>query len=507
MKLQKVNGIQVADLVTPGLFIKQRVVIPLWVTMPYYSARWVLRQLVRLVRLLVRVWPVSVPVLAGLVAYVRYGWVGPVALVVALAAVGVAWRESSPVTFDALVIRRGRGALRGVRLYRRLWGAAMDATGLARRSPAAVYVPRITAISSTRWTDTLSVRLLHGQTPADLHDQAEGLRHVFGAYRATVREIAPGRVDLRFYARDPLTAVVPALPAPQVVDLGALPVGRTEEGDTYRLRLTDTHVLVVGATGAGKRSPVWSTVRALVPGIDAGLVTLTGLDPKGGMELWPGRPLFAHYADTSPTEMVECLEAAVVRMLARRDRLKAAGLQSFTPSPGDPFELVIIDELAFLTAYLPDKGLRERVKAALSLLLSQGRAPGFCVMAALQDPRKDILSFRNLFPTRIALRLAEDSEVDMTLGDGALDAGARCHEIPLSLPGVGYVRLDGIPEPTRVRFGHITDADLADMVTGASRQVASGRLVHEDGTPVGIDLREPLTVQLPVGPRRPMDER
>lgn len=499
--MQKVNGIQVADLVTPGLFIKQRVVIPLWVTMPYYAARWTIRKLARLVVRLARIWPVTVPVLTGLVLFVRYGWHGPALLAAGLAAAGVGWQQVHPVSFDTYVTRRARGAWRGVRLYRRLWGPAMDATGLTRRSPSAVYVPRITSISSTRWTDTLSVRLLHGQTPADLHDQAEGLRHVFGAYRATVREVKPGRVDLRFYARDPLTAVVPALPAPQVIDIAALPVGRTEEGETYRLRLTDTHVLVVGATGAGKRSPVWSTVRALVPGIDAGLVSLTGLDPKGGMELYPGRALFAHYADTSAVEMVECLEAAVDRMLVRRDRLKAAGLQAFTPTAGDPFELVIIDELAYLTAYLPDRALRDRVKAALSLLLSQGRAPGFCVMAALQDPRKDILSFRNLFPTRIALRLAEDSEVDMTLGDGALEAGARCHEIPLTLPGVGYVRIDGIPEPTRVRFGHVTDPDLADMAATASR-----RLTHED-TPAGIDLREPVTVQLPVHPRRSLDER
>jgi S-DNA-T family DNA segregation ATPase FtsK/SpoIIIE len=197
----------------------------------------------------------------------------------------------------------------------------MDGTGLTRRTPSAVYVPRITRIVSTRWTDTVSVRLLHGQTPAELQDQAEGLRHVFGAYRATVREVAPGRVDLRFYARDPLTAAVPAISADRTVDLAALPVGRTEEGLVYRICLTGTHVLVVGATGAGKSSPVWSMVSGLVPGIRAGLVTLTGLDPKGGMELFPGRALFTHYADESPEAMVTCLEAAAARMLARRDRL------------------------------------------------------------------------------------------------------------------------------------------------------------------------------------------
>jgi S-DNA-T family DNA segregation ATPase FtsK/SpoIIIE len=507
VKLRRVNGVQVADLVNAGLIVKERAVLPLKVTVPFYAARWMVRRFVRLLVWLARVWPVSVPVLAGLVLFARFGRVGPIALAAGLAAAGAAWRTEHPVSFDALVVRRARGAWRGVRVYRRLWGPAMDGTGLTRRTPSALYVPKVVRISSTRWVDTVSVRLLHGQTPAELQQQIEGLRHVFGAYRGTVREVKPGRVDMRFYARDPLTAIVPALPLDPVVDPVALPVGRTEEGMVYRLRLNGTHVLVAGATGAGKRSPLWSIVRAVTPAIDAGLVSLTGLDPKGGMELYPGRPLFTHYAD-EPAEMVGCLEVAVDRMISRRDRLKALGLREFTPTPGDPFEIIIIDELAYLTAYLTDRALRDRVKAALSLLLSQGRAPGVCVVAALQDPRKDILSFRNLFPTRIALRLAEASEVDMTLGDGALDAGARCHEIPLALPGVGYVRLDGIPEPTRVRFGHVTDDDLADMVALIGGPEAPG-----GPDALGIDLREPLTIHLPPGtgpiirPRGPLDDR
>jgi hypothetical protein len=53
---------------------------------------------------------------------------------------------------------------------------------------------------------------------------------------------------------------------------------------------------------------------------------------------------------------------------------------------------------AALTAYQPDRKLRERTMAALATLTTQGRAGGFCVVAALQDPRKEVLSIRNLFP-------------------------------------------------------------------------------------------------------------
>jgi S-DNA-T family DNA segregation ATPase FtsK/SpoIIIE len=63
----------------------------------------------------------------------------------------------------------------------------------------------------------------------------------------------------------------------------------------------------------------------------------------------------------------------------------------------------------------------------------------------------------------VALRLDEASQIDMVLGAGAREQGARCDQIPTRLPGVGYVRLDGVREPTRVRAGYVTDEDIAVM--------------------------------------------
>ena len=97
------------------------------------------------------------------------------------------------------------------------------------------------------------------------------------------------------------------------------------------------------------------------------------------------------------------------------------------------------------------------------MVLSQGRALGFCVLACVQDPRKEILPFRDLYPTRIALRVTEDTHSNLTLGDGAKERGALCHLIREDTPGVGYLRMDGVAEPVRVRFGHVTDADIAAM--------------------------------------------
>jgi len=60
--------------------------------------------------------------------------------------------------------------------------------------------------------------------------------------------------------------------------------------------------------------------------------------------------------------------------------------------------VVLVDEVAFLTAYQADRKLKDRTLAALATLTTQGRAVGYCVVAALQDPRKEVMNIRNLFP-------------------------------------------------------------------------------------------------------------
>jgi DNA segregation ATPase FtsK/SpoIIIE, S-DNA-T family len=76
---------------------------------------------------------------------------------------------------------------------------------------------------------------------------------------------------------------------------------------------------------------------------------------------------------------------------------------------------------------------------------------------------EDVLTIRNLFPDRIAMRLDEPEQVDMVLGDGARDRGAACELIPADPAtgaGVAFVRLESDPDPVRVRAGWVTDADI-----------------------------------------------
>jgi S-DNA-T family DNA segregation ATPase FtsK/SpoIIIE len=405
-------------------------------------------------------------VLAGAALWHVTGWPGLAAVVLVLIAAMVAWRWRWPVSFARWVDVPARGWWRGWH-YRRHWGAVMTIGRLAPVYQGRALLPVLGKVTATGYTDRVRVRLVSGQSAADFAARAANLAHGFGAVLCRVHTIAPGVLVLEFVRRDALAAVIPALPIPAHVDLRALPIGRREDGLPWLARVHGTHVLIAGATGAGKASLLWSIIRAMLPALAAGLVRVWAADPKL-MELAYGRAIFDRYGryTADPADIVAMLEDAVAEMQARAASF-AGRHREHTPTAKHPFTVIMVDEVAFLTAYLPDKQLRDRVKAALATLTTQGRAVGFAVVAALQDPRKEVMSIRNLFPDRIAMRLDEPEQVDMVLGDGARDRGATADLIPTDPAtgaGVAYVRLHTDPDPVRVRAAWVTDADIAAMV-------------------------------------------
>src|SRR6202043_8188 len=166
---------------------------------------------------------------------------------------------------------------------------------------------------------------------------------------------------------DPLATVVPALAVPPTTDLSAVPVGVAEDGGIWCLRLAGSHVLVAGVTGAGKGSVIWSLLRGICPAIAAGTAQVWAIDPKGGMELGPGRALFARFAADDFEAMADLLDTAVTVMRARAARL-AGNSRKHQASVDEPLIVVVIDELATLTAYLPDRKVKDRIAQAVSLL-------------------------------------------------------------------------------------------------------------------------------------------
>jgi hypothetical protein len=448
--------------------------LPIWAVVVWETVK----ALAWLVATYVRHWYATLPATGLTWLYLAHGWQALAGLVAGTTVVAFGWAYGHRPSWLRFgwwpILARVRRLV-----YRRRWIAAMVTAKLSVSYDKRTIIPEIRRVRCRAGCDEVTVRMVTGQIPDDFAKASERLAHTFG-----VRQVKamPGptyaTVVLVLMRGDSLHQTVPPLPVPDAPDSTALPIGVQEDGDLYRLRLFGTQVLIVGATGSGKGSVIWSIVRALAGGVADGLVELWGLDPKGGMELGIGRPLFARFASRDFAEMAAMIEQAAATAQERAARL-AGQTRQHVPTVDEPLIVLVIDELANLTAYLTERQLKDRIKAALGIVLTQSRAVGVHVVAAIQDPRKEVLPARGLFPTRIGLRLSEPAEVDMVLGDGMRDRGALCDRIPQTQPGIGYVVLEGDPTPMRVRLTYCDDTTIRDMAHD------HGRLRLVDGKTAG----------------------
>lgn len=406
-----------------------------------------------------------------LIAYWLTFTIGPVPVVIFAALIGAilwAWSVKHHESFERLVGRPFRTHWRRVTRYELGWNTRMRLVGLTRHIDRRFAVPRLGRVVAAEGIDHVMISLPPGLTPADVDEAADILAHAYRARHCRVRMRGPAAVQLDFVFTDRLAEIVEPAPLLAHPDLEYLEIGVTEDGWPWCVKLLGSHILVAGVTGSGKGSVVWSIIRRIAPAIRDRTVDVWAIDPKGGMELAPGRSLFARFAADEFEQMAELLEDAVTLMRARAVRL-AGNVRVHRPAREEPLVVILIDEVANLTAYLPDRKLRERITQSLAVLLTQGRAVGVSVVAALQDPRKEVLGLRNLFPTKIALRLDERTQVDMVLGDAARELGADADRISESTPGVGYVRSDGIREPVRVRASWISDNEITRIAAMYAR--------------------------------------
>jgi hypothetical protein len=245
--------------------------------------------------------------------------------------------------------------------------------------------------------------------------------------------------------------------------LQGVPIAKDLNGRTCRIPIEGNHWFIAARTGGGKSSWIWSLVLGLAPAWKLGLVKFWGCDPKM-IELAIGRDWWEHYADDDVSS-VEMLEQCVKEMHERSRQMQGVR-RKFTPSVQTPLNVVVIDEMGYLSAYLNDKKLQQRAQTAIAALLAKGRAPGFAVVGVVQDPRKETCGFRDLFSIRIAGGLPAPM-VDLVLGDGMYEAGAYCDQIPLSEPGVAYVISERTLKPVCVRAAWCSDDDIQGMLQGA----------------------------------------
>jgi DNA segregation ATPase FtsK/SpoIIIE, S-DNA-T family len=335
-----VTGEQVAQLHNGDPFA-----VPAW-RAPVYRTPFVFVAIVQVARLVWRLirflarHPVAVlAVVGGIVLWRVIGGAGLLVLAASTVVVLVVWRWRFPASFARFIGTPVRGRWRAWH-YRRRWGAVMTIGRLAPAYQGRILLPVLGKVSATRYTDRVRVRLVSGQSADDFAARAPNLAHGFGAVLCRVHTTAPGVLVLEFVRRDALAPVIPALPIPAHADPRALPVGRREDGLPWLVRVHGTHVLIAGATGAGKASLLWSIVRAMVPAMAAGLVQVWAADPKL-MELAYGQAIFDRYA-ADPDEIVLLLEDAVAEMQARAAQF-AGWRREHTPTAEYPLMMALAE--------------------------------------------------------------------------------------------------------------------------------------------------------------------
>lgn len=325
--------------------------------------------------------------------------------------------------------------------------------------------PNIVAADYTESGLMVQVQMVGGQSLKDWtnDDTLDALAHYLAVPKVLASSPAPGFVCLDIRTTDTLAESKPVNELLHYgVDLEAVPVGVTEHGRVWLLQVLYAHILLAGATGSGKGSVIWSIISGIGPAIKAGFVDVWMADPKGGMEFGAGERLWVRFEWTADG-ILSMLEEAVKVMQERSSRLRTAGVRKHIPTTDEPLILIIIDEAAALSSYAT-REQQEKFRYLTGLLLSQGRAVGVSVVAALQDPSKETMPNRQLFPVRIGLRLDEPTQTAMIHGQGARDRGARCDEISDQTPGVGYVGEDGTTEFVRVRAFWVSDDDIDRIV-------------------------------------------
>lgn len=456
---------------------------------------------------------ISAALLSGAVYLV--GWEILVGIVGVLVIGAATWKAADRETFDAFLGDFLSAWHRKWFLYRRTWERVMARCGLAVDIDDEREFPQLKKMTRTRYWDRLDVVMAIGQETQQFRDVSEKLRHAFVAERVTVDEIEPASVRVSLMRRDPFRhEVVPAATMPATtadIDFTALPIGLTEQCEPWKVSILGAHTAVTGTTNAGKASVPWNIVLNLAPAIADRTVLLHLADPKQ-VELRQVRSLAATHVPvneefkgrawelsdgeeresyvTTGADTLAMLRGLVNMMNKAAEAAGERGERDHEPSPETPLHLILIDELAPLLKLWP-RHITDNIEDSLGLLLTQGRALGFIVIGAIQEPTKDVFKCRDLFGRRIALRLTSKDQTEASLGDSAIEEGARCHQIPEDLPGVAFQYVQGSKGMTRARAGHVTNKHLADLV----EYVQQLRLVAEVAAAdrrvtVDVDLNE-----------------
>jgi S-DNA-T family DNA segregation ATPase FtsK/SpoIIIE len=381
-----------------------------------------------------------------------------VTLVLVVAAAGLLrWRRPAWywLTFGVLVAT--------VRVLVR-YASVMDACGLtvppsrwrlalarvANRPVPESRVPRILRLRPTRTGLVLRLKLRPGQDAFDVSAATDRLRHSFGMYGVTSREVRSGVVEVRMTGYDVLKQV--QMPAKTDTRPMRVPVALREDGSVhYRDYRAVPHGLTLGATESGKS--VYQ--RNLVAGLAPMDVALVGIDCKQGVELFPLARRFSALAD-NPDTALGLLEALVSHMeevyqliraeqrisVAVPDAEIAADIWDLPDDIRPVPVVVLVDEVAELALFASkeEEKRRDRIITALVRLAQLGRAAGIyleiCGQRFGSELGKGITMLRAQLTGRTAHRVNDETSANMAFGDISPDAVLAAIQIPAETRGI-----------------------------------------------------------------------
>ena len=259
--------------------------------------------------------------------------------------------------------------------------------------------------------------------------------------------------------------------------LGKDITGRPVFGDLGKM----PHLLIAGATGAGKSVCLNTIIASLLVSATPDQVQLLMIDPKR-VELtsYNGIPHLIKDVIADPRLAAGALFEMTKEMDVRYERFAKAGVRKIEeynakfPDEHLPYVVVAIDELADLMLVAPSK-----VETTIMRLAQLARATGIHLVVATQRPSVDVITglIKANIPSRIAF--AVSSQTDSRV---VLDMGGA--ERLLGRGDMLYLPIDA-PKPIRAQGALITGSEVNRLVEFWARQSRPDNLLDVEVVPVG----------------------
>ncbi len=258
--------------------------------------------------------------------------------------------------------------------------------------------------------------------------------------------------------------------------LGKDITGRPVFGDLAKM----PHLLVAGATGAGKSVCLNCIIASLLSSATPDQVQMLMIDPKRvELTVYNGIPHLIKDVITDPRLAAGALFEMTKEMDARYERFAKAGVRKIEeynakyPDEKLPYVVIIIDELADLMLIAP-----ARVETTIMRLAQLARATGIHLIVATQRPSVDVITglIKANIPSRIAF--AVSSQIDSRT---ILDMGGA--ERLLGRGDMLYLPIDA-PKPVRAQGALINNNEVSRLVDFWAKQARPDNLLDVEIVPI-----------------------